>query len=428
MPDIFISYAHEDRKCVQLLADALAKKGWNVWWDAGIRPGQNFRTSIQASLNQAGCVVVAWSRHSVKSAWAIDEAERGYKRNILVPVIIDEEVDLPLGFGGIQSVNLTAWLKDSTQDAPFEQLCRDIATLLSESASGSQKVSSEIVPRLPGGRSVFRRHKWRWVGAICLLTALVFIYLKFRPDAPPIKPPVEASGQSKADLPIVDKVDYPINDLRCDPSSAGKNLVASEIARPKYSVDVKQHLLLDRDGKPVSIVEATDLDKLKSRRLIVVHTTTQVLGVNRSQFTHVLITRDGNVRQIVPFDDAANHVSNSNWKGLSPVKNYTLGIDLENAGPLQYQNDAWYSWLGETVPDDEIVRLKGDIKWRGWHKFTDAQIRAFFEVVCALRRAYPTIVNMVEHSQIDTVGDPGLIFPMEELRGRLFPQKTLRKR
>jgi hypothetical protein len=428
MPDIFISYAHEDRKCVHLLADALAQKGWSVWWDTGIRPGQNFRTSIQASLNQASCVVVAWSQYSVRSTWAIDEAERGHKRNILVPVIIDEGVDLPLGFGGIQTVDITAWLKDSKQDASFEQLCKDIATLLSESASGSQKVSSAIVPSKPGRGSVFRRRTWRWVGAICLLTALVFLYFKFRNAAIPITPPSDASGQSKPDLPIVDKVVYAINDLRCELPSAGKNPIASEIALPNYSVDVKQHLLLDRDGKPVSIVEATELDKLESRRLIVVHTTTQVLGVGRSHFTHVLITRDGTVRQLVPFDYAANHVSNINWKGLSPVKNHTIGIDLENAGPLQYQNNAWYSWLGETVPDDEIVRLKGDIKWRGWHKFTDAQIRAFFEVVCALRRAYPTIVNMVEHSEIDAVGDPGLIFPMEELRIRLFPQKTLRNR
>ena len=82
MPDIFISYAHEDRKWIQLLADALTNKGWSVWWDQGIRAGENFRQKYQASLNQARCVMVAWSRYSVNSHWAIDEAERGRKRNV----------------------------------------------------------------------------------------------------------------------------------------------------------------------------------------------------------------------------------------------------------------------------------------------------------------------------------------------------------
>ena len=407
MPDIFISYAHEDHKGVQLLADALTKKGWSVWWDKGIRSGQNFRMSIQSSLNQAGCVLVAWSRHSAKSPWTIDEAERGYKRNILVPVIIEEDVDLPLGFGGMQTADITEWLNDPKQDATFEQLCKDIAAVLNESAPGSQRVPLAIVSRQLGTSAVFRERRWLWMVAIFLVSALVIFFFMFGP-------------QSKTDFPIVEKVDYAINNLRCQIPSAGKSTVTSEIARPIYSLDLKQHLLIGNNGKPVSSVTATDGDKLQSRKLIVVHTTTQVLEVDRSNFTHVLITRDGTVKQLVPFDRSANHVSNTNWKGLSPVKNHTIGIDLENAGQLQYQDNAWQAWTGEKVPINEIVGLKGDINSRAWHKFTDVQIRAFFEVVCVLRRAYPTIEDMIEHSEIDSVGDPGLVFPLEELRTKLF--------
>ena len=42
MSDIFISYASADRDRARLLADALAQKGWSVWWDRTIPPGKEF--------------------------------------------------------------------------------------------------------------------------------------------------------------------------------------------------------------------------------------------------------------------------------------------------------------------------------------------------------------------------------------------------
>ena len=125
----------------------------------------------------------------------------------------------------------------------------------------------------------------------------------------------------------------------------------------------KRQILLDKDGKPLFNFEAIDKDKLAGRRFIVIHTTTQLLEVNRSHFTHVLITRDGTVEQLVPFDRAANHVSNTNWKGLSPVKNYTIAIDLENAGPVRSSPDnVWRSWTGERA-------LQRNCSVEGRHEF-----------------------------------------------------------
>lgn len=40
MSDIFISYAREDRAKVKPLAEALARRGWKVWWDPTIPTGR----------------------------------------------------------------------------------------------------------------------------------------------------------------------------------------------------------------------------------------------------------------------------------------------------------------------------------------------------------------------------------------------------
>jgi hypothetical protein len=61
---------------------------------------------IEEAINAAKCVVVLWSKKSVKSGWVREEAYIGKDRQILVPAKI-EPVDLPLGFGRIQAADLT---------------------------------------------------------------------------------------------------------------------------------------------------------------------------------------------------------------------------------------------------------------------------------------------------------------------------------
>jgi hypothetical protein len=100
MPDLFISYAREDRNRVRPLADALAAHGWSVWWDRQIQAGRTFDEVIAEALATARCVLVVWSKDSIGSSWVREEAEEGSRRKILIPVLIDD-VRPPLGFGRI---------------------------------------------------------------------------------------------------------------------------------------------------------------------------------------------------------------------------------------------------------------------------------------------------------------------------------------
>ena len=40
MADIFLSYSSEDKSKVRLIAYALEKMGWTVWWDRKIGAGK----------------------------------------------------------------------------------------------------------------------------------------------------------------------------------------------------------------------------------------------------------------------------------------------------------------------------------------------------------------------------------------------------
>ncbi len=111
MADIFISYAREDVAVADALARVLEQHGWSVWWDRRVHVGQSFDREIEQAIDDARCVVVLWSRHSVSSAWVRNEAGAGAERGILAPALL-EEVKLPLEFRRIQAASLMNWNGD----------------------------------------------------------------------------------------------------------------------------------------------------------------------------------------------------------------------------------------------------------------------------------------------------------------------------
>jgi adenylate cyclase len=108
MVDIFVSYATEDRHRIEPLVDLFERQGWSVWWDRELFAGPSFEEKIQEALDDAKCVVVAWSERSVKSPWCRDEAQEGLQRGALVPLRIDD-VRPPLGFRSSQTASLIGW-------------------------------------------------------------------------------------------------------------------------------------------------------------------------------------------------------------------------------------------------------------------------------------------------------------------------------
>ncbi len=87
-------------------------------------------TEIARHLTAARCVLVVWTGNSVSPAgeFVHDEADQARRRGVLLPVMLDG-VTPPVGFGQIQSLDLTGWT-GNTRDTHFITVTSAVAALL----------------------------------------------------------------------------------------------------------------------------------------------------------------------------------------------------------------------------------------------------------------------------------------------------------
>lgn len=121
MADVFVSYARADRDRVAPLVAAIVAKGWSVWWDPDITPGQEFDDQIDAEIDAAKAVMVVWTPTSVTSRWVRGEAREAADRGILVPVRFDN-ARLPMDVRAIHTTDLDDWAEDPSSPPAREFL------------------------------------------------------------------------------------------------------------------------------------------------------------------------------------------------------------------------------------------------------------------------------------------------------------------
>lgn len=126
--DIFISYSHQDRPTIEMLANALQQENLSVWWDRHIQTGRAFDREIEDAISRAGSVIVAWSRNSVESDWVRAEAAYALEKKKLLPIQLDSAVP-PLRFIHIQTINLADW-DGNNQAHAYRQLAGDIKRMV----------------------------------------------------------------------------------------------------------------------------------------------------------------------------------------------------------------------------------------------------------------------------------------------------------
>ncbi|HSL06079.1 MAG TPA: N-acetylmuramoyl-L-alanine amidase [Nitrospiraceae bacterium] len=185
-------------------------------------------------------------------------------------------------------------------------------------------------------------------------------------------------------------------------------------------------------GAGVSFVETPNKGGDLSPRYLVFHYTAGKSATSSIDWltnpeskasAHLVLARDGTITQLAPFDIKTWHAGISHWDGLSGLNSYSIGIEMDNAGPLKKVGDKYQAWFGTLYAEDQVVfakhKLDDEAHW--WHAYTEVQIQKALELAQLLVRHYD-LKDVVGHEDIvpDRKRDPGPAFPLEHVRAKVL--------
>jgi N-acetylmuramoyl-L-alanine amidase len=176
-------------------------------------------------------------------------------------------------------------------------------------------------------------------------------------------------------------------------------------------------------------------NKIKEHKYLVMHITggTNFQGVvnyfknpSSGVSAHLVIGRDGRVVQCLPFDAIAFHCGFSYWEGDENLNQYSIGIEVDNAGYLSGGPGNW-TFKGFPIPDNHVLEATHwkQSRARGWETFPDVQLETTFKIAEAICRHYG-IKEIIGHDDVNLLNrlDPGPIFPLKALRDRIYPAEN----
>ena len=138
---------------------------------------------------------------------------------------------------------------------------------------------------------------------------------------------------------------------------------------------------------------------------------------------HLVLARDGSITQLAPFNVSTWHAGISHWNGLTGMNQYTIGIEVDNAGKLIQVGEKYRAWFGREYPEDQVVRArhKNESETACWHAFTEEQIKAALDLSQLLIEKY-NLKDILGHEDIapGRKTDPGPAFPLSNIRSAVF--------
>jgi N-acetyl-anhydromuramyl-L-alanine amidase AmpD len=143
---------------------------------------------------------------------------------------------------------------------------------------------------------------------------------------------------------------------------------------------------------------------------------------------HFVVGRNGDIVQMLPTNKIAWHAGESHYEGRSGLNQYSIGIELDNAGQLKARGDGTYeSWFGEVYGENEVLTAQhaNQQSIGYWHKYTEVQIARTLSI-CKALCSYYDISTVVGHEEIAPARkvDPGPAFPLQKFKALVLQSES----
>ena len=199
---------------------------------------------------------------------------------------------------------------------------------------------------------------------------------------------------------------------------------------------IKNHRLAEGQSN-VPYVQSPNVGGALNPQFLVIHYTASGPGSDIAKYfakpsakvsAPLVIARKGNVTQCVPFNVVGWHAGKSVWTDRAGVKHVglnsnSIGIEIENWGPLRKTGAGWVSWTGAAVDSGKVIeaRHKYGTPDGGWEIFTEAQVEATLRAAIAICDEYG-IEEIVGHDDIapGRKSDPGPAWKMDSFRAKVL--------
>ena len=170
MADVFISYSRENQAVVRLLADAVRREGYSLWWDDELPPHRSYGDVITEQIGEAKAAIVVWSQGAAASEWVRAEADLARNQKKLTQTSIDGHMP-PMPFNQIQFASIGDWTGEA--DHPGWRKVRESLAVLCGAATSPPAYPIPAAPPPPPAPAA--RHRWH--GLLIAVIAISFVGL-----------------------------------------------------------------------------------------------------------------------------------------------------------------------------------------------------------------------------------------------------------
>lgn len=203
---------------------------------------------------------------------------------------------------------------------------------------------------------------------------------------------------------------------------------------------IKQHTLCKPDGTPINFQATGNIGGVLKAKYLVMHFTAGSNAGSSAAWlrnpkskasAHMVIGRDGTIIQLVPFNKVAWHAGLSRWESLVGMNQYSIGIELDNAGRVFKRADGkWQNALGVVVQSKDVIEgiHKNEGRPSFWQTYSPVQLEVARDVSALIMAEYK-LVDVVGHDDIAPGRkiDPGPAFPMESFRSQIMGRNTVKE-